>query len=272
MKRAAIEKTIGRAKKALASSSGLFDLMEPDLPERLASVHRVLYLLFSEGYHSVSASGVVREDLCREAMRLGALLLENTSVATPATYALCALMWLNAARLSGRVNGQGELLSHGDQDRSRWNRSLIEQGNAFLDRSASGSLVSEYHVEAGIAAVHANSARAEDVDWSLIVSLYDTLMQIRPSPVVALNRAIAIGQMSGPESGLAAVRAIAQIERLSSYPFLPAALGDLEIRAGNIESARAHFEAAVALARSPKERRFLASRLKDCLDREAQAR
>lgn len=264
-KRSAIEKLIERAKKMLSTSKKLFDLADREFPERLSAVHRVLYLLFNEGYHGGSAQKAVRAELCREAMRLAELLLHNPLVSTPASFALCALMWLHAARLPARVDGDGELISLAHQDRSRWDARLIGKGNNFLNCSASGSELSEYHIEAAIAAVHSNSSKAEDTDWERIVWLYDTLMTIRPSPVVALNRAIAVAQKSGPESGIEEIQAIAQSELLASYPFLPAALGELELRAGQIESAREHFEAAVALARNPMERRFLELRLEAAL-------
>lgn len=264
-KRSAIEKLIERAKKMLSTSKKLFDLADREFPERLSAVHRVLYLLFNEGYHGGSAQKAVRAELCREAMRLAELLLHNPLVSTPASFALCALMWLHAARLPARVDGDGELISLAHQDRSRWDARLIGIGNNFLNCSASGSELSEYHIEAAIAAVHSNSSKAEDTDWERIVWLYDTLMTIRPSPVVALNRAIAVAQKSGPESGIAEIQAIARSELLASYPFLPAALGELELRAGQIESAREHFEAAVALARNPMERRFLELRLEAAL-------
>jgi RNA polymerase sigma-70 factor (ECF subfamily) len=260
-KRAAMEKLIQRAKNVLSTAKTLFDLADRELPERLSAVHRVLYLLFNEGYHSASAGPVIRVDLCREAMRLAASLLDNSLVATPASYALCALMWLHAARLPARVDGEGELISLADQDRSLWDAALIAKGNEFLDRAAFGSELTEYHVEAAIAAAHSSSQRAEDTDWERIVWLYDMLMQIRPSPVIALNRAIAVAQKDGPEAGIAEIRAIEHSDRLAAYPFLPAALAELELRAGRTEDAREHFEAAVALARNPAERRFLELKL-----------
>jgi RNA polymerase sigma-70 factor (ECF subfamily) len=260
-KLAAMEKLIQRAKNVLSTAKTLFDLADRELPERLSAVHRVLYLLFNEGYHSASAGPVIRVDLCREAMRLAASLLDNSLVATPASYALCALMWLHAARLPARVDGEGELISLADQDRSLWDAALIAKGNEFLDRAAFGSELTEYHVEAAIAAAHSSSQRAEDTDWERIVWLYDMLMQIRPSPVIALNRAIAVAQKDGPEAGIAEIRAIEHSDRLAAYPFLPAALAELELRAGRTEDAREHFEAAVALARNPAERRFLELKL-----------
>lgn len=262
--RAGIEKRISRSKKVLAASKTLFDLADDDFAARLSAVQRALYLLFNEGYHGASAESAVRAELCREAMRLGAMLLENPLTATPATYALCALMNLHAARLPSRMDAEGGLTSFVEQDRSRWDRALAARGEELLERSATGAELSEYHVEAAIAAVHTRARRPEDTDWASIVLLYDTLMEIRPSPVIALNRAIAIAQHEGPDRGLEEIRAIADHERLSSYPFYFAALGDLELRKGNQQTAREQFRAALKLARSPMERRFLEQRVNAC--------
>ena len=259
---AAMEKRITRAKKVLAGSRRLFDIADaPDFASRLPAVHRALYLLFNEGYHGASPESAIRTELCREAMRLAALLREHPLAATPATLALSALMSLHAARLPARLDSSGELRSLFDQDRSQWDTHLVEEGQKLLDLSASGPELTEYHVEASIAWVHATAGHAEETNWGMIVSLYDQLMAMRPSPIVALNRAIAIAQREGPERGLREIRAIANSERLQDYPFYHAALGEFELRAGRLEDARAHFRAALALARNPMEQRFLAGRV-----------
>lgn len=261
---AAIEKRIARAKKTLADSKSLFDLSGADLSRRIPAVHRALYLLFNEGYHGASPHSAVRVDLCQEAMRLVRLLLEHPLAARPATRALAALMCLNAARLPARVDFFGNLSSLSDQDRSRWDSGLVEEGQTLLELSAEGPELTEYHVEAAIAWVHTKAHCIEDTDWEKIVSLYDTLMTIRPSAVVALNRAIAIGQRDGPECGLEAIRAISDPDRLASYPFYHAALGDFEFRRGNLDIAHEHFRTAQAFARNPMERQFLARRIDAC--------
>src|SRR5262249_51852764 len=156
-----------------------------------------------------SSESAVRAELCHEAMRLAAMLHEHPLASTPATHALSALMCLHAARLPARLGSSGGLRSLFDQDRSRWDANLVAQGQRLLDLSARGPELTEYHVEAAIAWVHATAQRAEDTDWAMIVSLYDRLMAIRPSPVVALNRAIAIAQQEGPERGLEELRRIA---------------------------------------------------------------
>jgi len=259
--RSAIEKRILRGKNTLAVSRRLFDLNDSDFSARLAALHRALYLLFNEGYHGASPRAAVRSELCREAMRLASLLLDQPLTATPASYALCALMWLHAARLPARIDEAGNLTSLLLQDRSRWDAVLASKGEEFLERAARGDELSEYHIEAAIAAVHAKATYAEETDWAAIVSMYDALMRLRPSPVVALNRAIAIAQKDGAAAGLAEIRGITDKERLENYPFYSAALGELELRRGDHGAARHHFKIAVTLARNPSERRFLEARL-----------
>jgi RNA polymerase sigma factor (sigma-70 family) len=262
---AAIEKRLSRAKKVLATSERLFDIADAaDFAARLPAVHRALYLLFNEGYHGASPQSAVRVELCQEAVRLAALLYEHPLAATPATDALAAMMYLHAARLRARLDAAGNLSALADQDRSRWDPRLIAEGQRLLERSATGPALTEYHVEAAIAAVHASAPRLEATNWAQIVSLYDTLLTLRPSPVVALNRAIAVAQHEGPERGLQEIAAIARRNRLAAYPFCHAALGELELRCGRGETAGTHFRAALALARNSMERQFLERRIKAC--------
>jgi RNA polymerase sigma-70 factor (ECF subfamily) len=263
---AAMEKRVARGKKVLASSTRLFDLAEErELPRRLSAVQRALYLLFNEGYHGAHAQLAVRAELCREAMHLCDLLQEHPLSATPESYALAALMCLDAARLPARVDASGNLSSLYDQDRSLWDAALIAKGDELLDRSATGTRVSEYHIEAAIASVHARARTAESTHWDAIVGLYDTLLAIRPSPIVALNRAIAVAQLDGPARGLEEIAAIADRARLADYPFYFAALGELELRSGRRESAHEHFLSARSLARNPMERRFFQQRASACV-------
>jgi len=262
---AAIEKRITRAKKVLAQSKRLFDITAPsDFSARLQAVRGALYLLFNEGYHGASPESAVRTELCREAMRLAAILLEHPLGATPTTYALAALMCLHAARLPARVDASGNLHALVDQDRSLWDQELVAEGLQLVELSATGADLTAYHLEAAIASVHATAPRTEETDWGTIVALYDTLMTIHPSPIVALNRAIAVAQRDSLEHGLAEIRAIEDRDRLAAYPFYAAALGELELRRGRHEVAREHFRAALALARSPMERRFLEQRVSAC--------
>jgi RNA polymerase sigma-70 factor (ECF subfamily) len=262
---AAMQKRITRAKKILAGSKRLFDVTATaEFSSRLPAVLRALYLLFNEGYHGASTEAAVRVELCHEAMRLVAIILDQPHGKAPATHALLALMCLNAARLPARIDSSGDLHSLFDQDRSQWDWQLLSEGLRFLELSAVGSELTEYHIEAGIAAAHAQATRTEETDWKAVVSLYDALIALNPSPIVALNRAIAIAQNEGPERGLAEIRSIGDSDRLAAYPFYCAALGELELRCGKREIARRHFSAAFALARNPMERRFLSGRIAVC--------
>jgi predicted RNA polymerase sigma factor len=179
-------------------------------------------------------------------------------------------MALNAARLPSRINSLGNLSSLFDQDRSQWDAKLIDEGLALLELSAAGPELTEYHLEAAIAAAHARAPRVEDTDWAAIAGLYDGLLRLHPSPVVALNRAIALAQSEGPDRGIEAIRAIADGERLAKYPFYPATLGELELRRGQFAVARGYFRAAIKLARNPMECRFLEQRVQAC-DRQYRA-
>jgi RNA polymerase sigma factor (sigma-70 family) len=266
--RDAVEKRITRSKHLLARSGKLFEIASAaEFAARLPAVRRAVYLLFNEGYHGAAAVTAVRVELCREAIRLARTILQHKFGASPISYALCALLCLDAARMPGRLDRSGNLHSLFDQDRSQWDRELIAEGLGFLELSAAGSEISEYHVEAAIAAVHANAPCTEDTDWQQIVSLYDTLMQIRPSPIVALNRAIAVGRRDGAERGLQALHTIEGGERLSSYPFYAAALGEFELETGHADAAREHFRAARNCARNPEEKRFFERRIDACSER-----
>ena len=264
--RAAIEKRLARGKKVLSESNALFTLTHADFAARLATVQHALYLLFSEGYHGACGEASVRVELCHEAMRLTALLREHAPARTSSSAALAALMCLHAARLPARVDAAGELSALVDQDRSRWDARLIDEGLALLELSATGHELTAYHVESAIAAAHASARTLADTDWATIVALYDRLLELTSSPVVALNRAIALAQLEGPERGLGLLYALPERERLATYPFYPAALAELELRSGQRERARTHFCAALALARSGAERRFLEQRLGRCGD------
>jgi RNA polymerase sigma-70 factor (ECF subfamily) len=264
--RAAVEKRIARGKKLLAGAKRLFDLDDTQFASRLSAVRRALYLLFNEGYHGSSSELAVRTDLCHEAIRLTSLLLESPQASTPETLALAALMSLQAARLPTRLDEAGELSALPGQDRARWDRALIAQGVAWLDRSAAGDVVSTYHLEAAIAAAHATAPSLEQTDWRAIVSYYDRLMDLTVSPVVALNRAIAIGRRDGPDRGLDALHELSGADRLSRYPFYQAALGELELQRGDRAAARTHFTSAAGLARNPVERRFLERRARVCAE------
>lgn len=258
---AAIEKRLSRGKQTLAEKKSLFDLSSADFEARLGTVRRALYLLFNEGYHGASQTAAVRQELCAEALRLTALLREHGPAATPTTHALAALMCLQAARLPARLDAGGDLLAFFEQDRSRWNAELLARGLSLFEASAAGDELSPYHVEAAIAVAHVSARSFEATDWRHIVGLYDRLLSLTPSPVVALNRAIAVAERDGAQRGLDELHAIPNAERLRRYPFYAAALAELNLRLGRMEGARHHFELALGLARNDAERRFLAKRL-----------
>lgn len=169
-------------------------------------------------------------------------------------------MCFHAARLPARVDAAGELVALVDQDRSKWERGLVAEGEYLLNLSARGDELTEYHVEAAIAHVHVSAPTAAETAWGIIVQLYDRLLALKPSPVVALNRAIAVAEAEGPVRGREALLAIEGRERLETYPFYAAALGEIELRCGNTAAGHEHYRAAIALARSPPEKRFLQAR------------
>jgi RNA polymerase sigma-70 factor (ECF subfamily) len=261
----AVEKQLARSRRALAERGALFEVRDPaQVRERLNAVQHAIYLMFNEGYHGAHPERAVREELCREAIRLCVLLARLPAAAVPATQALLALLHLLAARLPARVDDDGNLLLLAEQDRGRWDAALVAEGLRRLDASAEGDVVTAWHVEAAIAARHACARSFAETDWTSIRELYDLLLQLRPSPIVALNRGIAVGMAEGPEAGLRALARIADRERLRDYPFLPAALAELELRAGRPEQAARHLEEALRLARNPAERELLGRKLADC--------
>jgi len=258
----AVEKQLFRSRHALEERGELFEVRDTaQVQARLPAVRNAIYLLFNEGYHGAHPRYVVREDLCYEAMRLEALLSRHPAASLPETHALLALFCLLAARLAARVDDDGNLLLLADQDRRRWDRELIEEGLRWLDRSARGETLTAWHVEAAIAARHAAAGTFEATDWRSIRALYDILLRLQPSPVVALNRAIAVGMAEGPEAGLRALADIDDRERLVGYPFFPAAVAEFEHRAGRPERAAELLRAALSLARNRAEEDVLRRKL-----------
>jgi RNA polymerase sigma factor (sigma-70 family) len=257
-----VRKRLTRAKKTLRERGDVDVPVGEALRPRLDDLHQVLYLLFNEGYNSSHPDRLIRKELCQEAVRLCQLLTQHPVCTTPASWALLALMLLHAARLDARVNEQGDLILLAEQDRSRWDQRLIAAGLRALDRSASGDDASPYHLEAGIAAHHCLSPSFEQTDWSSILQHYDMLMQRSPSPVVALNRAIVLAELCGPEQGLHAIHAIADVDALADYPWLGSTLGQLHLDAGDLERARAWLLKARQLTESPAQRQLLDRKLR----------
>jgi RNA polymerase sigma factor (sigma-70 family) len=261
---AAMEKRLARGKELLREGGSLLEVTAERVRDHLDAVHGALYLLFNEGYHGSHEVEAVRVELCAEALRLTALLAEFPPTARPATHALLALMCLTAARLPGRTDANDELLGLEAQDRSRWDARLIEHGIQALDASATGEVLTTFHVEAAIAYLHTTARSHAETPWDRIVHHYDELLRLRPSPVVALSRAIAIGELEGPERGLLELQRIEGKERLAAYPFYAAAVGSLELRAGRRDAARESFREALRVARSPLEVRFLERKIASC--------
>jgi RNA polymerase sigma factor (sigma-70 family) len=262
----AIEKRLYRAKRKIRDARIAFEVPGGgELSARLQSVVSVLYLMFNEGYNSSFAENPIRRDVCVEAMRLGKLLSEQEVGRHPVTAALMALMCFHAARFDARIDDDGQILTLRYQDRHRWNRELIGEGFRYLERSAFGLEVSHIHIEAGIAAVHCMAESYERTDWEEIVRLYDRLMAIGPTPIVALNRAIAIGERDGPGAGLAAINAIPDTEPLEDYYLFSAALGEMHLQLGELEEAKRFFERACSLTSSHAERQHLWRKLAACV-------
>lgn len=258
---AAVNKRLTRAKDKLAEAEVSADLpIGENLEDRLDGVLRTIYLLFNEGYKASTGDALIREDLCREAIRLGSILTALPLGNRPRPHALLALMLLNAARLQGRVDDRGDVLLLRHQDRRLWNRDMIALGMEHLGRSASGEVLDTLHLQAAVAAVHCAAADFESTDWAQIAALYDLMIQIDPSPIVGLNRAVAVGQSQGPEAGLEALSAIPGLEVLQSYHLLYAVQADFELSLGHTERARELLERAVSLAPGHSERALLIAR------------
>jgi predicted RNA polymerase sigma factor len=261
---AAMEKRIARGKEALRETGTLYEIAsDVAIRDRLDAVLATLYLLFNEGYHGSHAELPIREELCSEAMRLLSMLLEHPAAAPPRAVALLALMCFHAARLRARADEAGCLVLLQAQERGLWDRGLIRRGVELLERAAEGDTISEFHLEAAIAAKHSLATRYEETDWRGILGLYDLLLAVKPTPIVALNRAIAVGQVDGPEVALAALLAIPQ-GGLAAYPFFFAALGEMYRRAGRPKEAVEQYRSAIAQARSPAEAELFRQRLASC--------
>jgi len=262
---AAIAKRLTRAKQKIREERIAFEIPAgEELARRLDSVLHTLYLLFNEGYKASSGEKLVREEVCEEAIRLGDLLARHPAGNQPRTHALLALMLLNAARLPARVDEEGNLLRLQEQDRNKWNRAMIARGMYHLAQSGAGADVSEYHLQAGIAACHCTAKNYESTDWTYILALYDRLIEFDDSPVIALNRAVALANIQGPQAGLDAVATIADLDKLNSYYLLHAALGEFEERLNHFAAAAGHFRKALELAELNSERVFLSRRLQAC--------
>jgi predicted RNA polymerase sigma factor len=262
---ATIAQRIVRAKRTLTRAKVPFEVPRgDDLAGRVSSVLEVIYLIFNEGYSATAGDDWLRPALCEDALRLGRILA-GLAPAEPEVHGLVALMEIQASRLRARVGPAGEPVLLLDQNRSRWDRLLIRRGLDALARAeALGGALGPYALQAAIAACHARAYTADDTDWVRIARLYDILGQVAPSPIVELNRAVALAMASGPEAGLEVADALAADGVLATYHLLPAVRGDLLARLGRAVEARAEFERAASLTRNTRERELLLARAAEC--------
>ncbi len=230
-----------------------------ELPERLRAVLQAIYLVFNEGYSASAGDSLVRADLAQEAIRLGRLLMEL--LPEPEVLGLLALMLVQDSRRVARVDAQGDLIVLEDQDRSLWNRAQVAEGSVLIQRALSGGGAGIYSIQAAIAAIHGEAPSAAETDWAEIVGLYDLLLRMSPSPIVELNRAVAVAMRDGPEVGLALVNALADRGELGDYHLLHAARADMHRRLGQSAEALAAYEQALRLTKQEPERRFLQKRM-----------
>jgi RNA polymerase sigma-70 factor (ECF subfamily) len=260
-----VKKRLQRATRDLAENQVELDAPPAsELVSRLEVVHQVLYLIFNEGYSSTAGASAIRVDLCEEAARLCHLLCSQQQCCTPSTFALMALMLFHAARFEARLDHQGYVLLLEDQDRSRWDRSLIQQAKHYLDRSARGTVASPYHLEAGIALLHCSAKNYAETDWRAILRLYDALLTKQRSPVYLLNRAIVVAQIDGPEAGIKALEQANENEALNRYHLFDGTLGELYRRAGDMTKARHYLELARSKTSSPFEHEIIDRKLAKC--------
>ncbi|HKT86946.1 MAG TPA: DUF6596 domain-containing protein, partial [Candidatus Sulfotelmatobacter sp.] len=261
----AIAQRIVRAKRTLSEAHVPFEVPRgTEFTARLASVLQVIYLIFNEGYSATTGDDWMRPALCEEALRLGRILAGLVPNEAE-VHGLVALMEIQASRSKARVNAAGEPILLLDQDRSQWDRLLIARGQAELERVEQLSgMRGTYAIQAAIAACHARAATAEETDWRRIAELYADLAAVAPSPVVELNRAVAVGMASGPEAGLELVDRLMDEPALRGYHLLPSVRGDLLRKLGRVEEARAEFERAAAIAQNARERILLLERARSC--------
>jgi len=260
-----VAQRIVRAKRTLAAARVPYEVPRgAELAPRLASVLQVIYLIFNEGYSATAGDGWMRPQLCEEALRLGRILAE-LAPQEPEVHGLVALMEIQASRSRARLGASGEPVLLLDQDRARWDHVLIHRGLAALERTeALGGAYGPYALQAAIAACHARARTAAETDWVRIAALYDALAQIQPSPVVELNRAVAVGMAFGPAAGLELVDALNSDPQLAGYHLLPCVRADFLVKVGRAGEARAEFERAAALTRNERERALLLERAAAC--------
>ena len=264
---AAIAKRLTRAKQRIREARIAFEIPSgEELTRRLDGVLQSLYLLFNEGYKASGGEHLIRAELCHEAIRLATLLAEHLAGNQPRSHALLALMLLNGARLPARLDGDGNILRLEEQNRSQWDQAMIARGLYHLMQSTSGDEAGEYHLQAAIAACHCAAQDYQSTDWPRILSFYDRLIEMDASPVVALNRAVAIANVHGPRTGIEAIEAMHNRQQLDCYYLLYAVLGEFEADLEHRDAAMKHFRKALELATMKSEQIFLSKKLQELED------
>ena len=257
-----------RAKKKIVDEKLKYEVPAPvELEKRLDSVLEVLYLLFNEGYLATAGESLIRKDLCDEAMYRTTVLTQHSVGQQPKVFALLALMHLQASRFQARTDAAGELLLLEEQDRSLWDQEHIGLGLKYLEVSAQGEELSEFHLQAGIASCHSMASSFEKTDWKNILSYYDILLVRSPSPIIALNRAVATGMVHGMAAGISEVMAIRDSKSLLNYYLLPATLAEFHRRDGDFKTALKFYQEALNLVGTDPERRLIEKRIKTCKER-----
>lgn len=261
-------KLLTRAKQKLRAENISFDLpAPPELPQRLEAILEVLYLVFNEGYNAHAGDALIRQDFCDEAIRLTSLFLSGAFSASPklpSIKALLALMLLHSSRIPARIDAEGNLITLAEQDRARWDQSRIAMGLQYLGESAIGEELSLYHLQAHIAACHAVAPSYEESDWPRILSYYDRLLNLSSNPVIALNRAVAISMVNGPETGLNELKLLAREPLLKNYYLLPATMADFYRKLNNKPKALEYYQQALALGGTRAEKHYLEKRVREC--------
>jgi RNA polymerase sigma-70 factor (ECF subfamily) len=260
-----INKRLFRARKKLREKHLKFEIpMGDELLKRLDSVHKVIYLIFNEGYNSTESDKIIRKDLCAEAMRLCQLLIEHNEGSTPKTFALLALMCFHASRLEARIDDEGCIILLREQNRKLWNKALIVKGYEYLSESTGANTISEYHLEAGIAGYHSSARSYEETDWDSILKLYDILIRLNPSPVTLLNRSIALSQIEGTKKAL---EELLRIKKLDNYYLFHTTLAHFYKDLNEIADAKKHLERALALTNSSSEIQLIKRKIEEITSR-----
>ena len=257
-----IEKRLYRARQTFRENNVQFELpAAAELESRLENVLVAIYLLYNEGYNSTNHDSLIRNDLMKEAMRLCELICRSPSVKHNDAYALMSLMCFTASRNEARLDAGGNILLMKQQDRAKWNKGLIEKGIFYLEGSAAGENISQYHIEAGIVYEHAQAVDYAHTNWQNILKYYNLLYKLYPTPVVALNRAIAIGELNGAAAAIKAIGSISNISSLKNYYLLPATLGELHQQLKQFDKAKKYFEEAIGLTQSTAEKKLLLQKI-----------